>query len=172
MDKISEKFQEIVTAQIMVDNNVVMVDYREANYPLSVNPDKRIRKNPHRMASGKLLLAYQSLEFQTQYVQDRDPSQQKEGFSTFTEELLEEFRNVKKQGYCELINVGDNGIVAYAVPVFDVAGYIAISIACSAPVIRVTNKLGEEIRNYLLVSAKEMSAKLGCIKDTKVRCKR
>ncbi|NRA39191.1 MAG: helix-turn-helix domain-containing protein [Planctomycetes bacterium] len=106
--------------------------------PLAVVHKESLIERPHRLAIGKVLLAYQDDDVINTYLDRDNLNDGCESENINRDELLAQIRQVRNLGYGEAIDVCGHGIDAFAVPVFDKQNKCQISIGCSAPISRIS----------------------------------
>ncbi len=149
IDAIYEEFKE-TTAVLTVERGVfISVYWRQCQKELaSAPPATRVIPNPHGMASSKVLLAYQSKEFISNYITEKR-IQNPEAF----EASLKEIRD---KGYCELVNFNSSGVAAYGMNCFDATGKAVFSIGWSIPLPRYSDDIRDKALAKIKSSINEM----------------
>ncbi len=153
-------FNETITALTMFHGEVVVVEWKQADHSLTVHEPRRVIEQPHAMASGKLLLAFQDEKFQRNYAEHVFVPNLGANIAATKKELFEEFRLIRAQQYASVINPKHSGIGAYAAPVFDTVGKIVLAMACSAPLVRFDSERQQEVLQKLLQITRHMTTAL------------
>jgi len=161
LESIFNEFGETTTACTMLSRQIIVVDSKTSNEPLTVIHPRRVIEHPHCLASGKMLLSVMGEAFidkyaETEFNEDLGPNTPRTAA-----ELKVELARVKKRGYAEAINIRAQGIAAVAVPVYGPGGKPALTIACSAPVSRFGDEQRARVRQRLQETAGTMSKQLG-----------
>lgn len=117
-------------------------------------PSSHDLANPHIMAAGQSLLAWQGDAAIDAYIRSH-------GINGGTAGLLERLAKIRVDGYAELIDFNKSSVVAYGVPVFDVSGMVALSIGWSVPLARFDASLRDRIVPRLLALSRAMGLALG-----------
>ena len=113
-------------------------------------PSEEDIMNPHLMACGQILLAWQEESFLETYITQRQLNNQ---FITL-------MKKVKNAGFSELIDYNGSGVAAYGVPVFDSTQKVFMSIGWSIPLTRFGNEIRDKVLPRLLKISKDMSDSL------------
>lgn len=127
MDRLHAEFGETEAALAWLDGRAQVIDWRQSEHPLAVtHPDQEVRE-PHRLASGRVLLAFQPVEVREAYLA---------GLGESAAGLRRELDHIREARWAVTENLGGSGIVAVAAPVLDRAGELVLAIACSLPQVR------------------------------------
>lgn len=150
IEALSKEFNETVVASAWQDDQAVVVDWIQADNPLSVSHNHGIIEHPYIFASGRVLLAYQSAEVQTRFAQREDLSSLGPDAPRNATELREALAQIRAEGFAITENVANSGVIALGAPVFDARGQLLLAIGCSAPISRTTHSQILRVRQRLL----------------------
>ncbi|MFA4944187.1 MAG: IclR family transcriptional regulator [Lentisphaeria bacterium] len=109
--------------------------------------------DPHLMACGQALLAWQDVGTITAYLQARPRHAEIAG-------LEQRLRAVRDAGHAELTDYNRSGVAAFGVPVFDAAGRGILALGISVPLSRFDVTLGKQIVRRIVAAAQAMSRSL------------
>ena len=155
VDSLFEEYGETTVAFACERGVYSCVYFRHCEKALATSvPSHRDTANPHIMACGQALMAWQDDAMIESYIKSR-------GINGGTAELLERLKKVRSSGYSELLDFNDSSVAAYGVPVFDVTGRAALSLGWSIPLARFDVGLKERIVPRLLEASAKMGAALG-----------
>jgi len=151
VDRLYAQFGETVAALAWLDGRAQVIDWRQSEHPLAVtHPEKEVLE-PHRLASGRILLAYQPAEVQHGYLA---------GLAEPTAELRAELARIREACWAETENLGGSGIVAVSAPVFDGAGELVLALATSLPQVRCDAATRSRMRAATRAEAEGLTARL------------
>lgn len=152
VDAIFEEHGETTAALGLERGAFISLYWRQSEKELvAAPPSTRIIPDPHGMASGMALLAWQGESFISNYIAER---------KLHPKELLESLKRTRGQGYAELVDFGKSGVAAYGVPVFDLSGKAVLSIGWSIPLVRFTPSLRKTVLERLSNVSAQMSGEL------------
>lgn len=160
IEKLAAEFDETVVVSTWQDDQAVVVDWIQADHPLSVTHNHGIIEHPFVFASGRVLLAYQSPEVQARYAAREDYAVFGAGGPRHAAQLKKILGETRVQGYAVAKNVNASGVIALGAPVFDASGRLLLAIGCSAPISRTTPTQFTQVRKRLLALTKAMTTQL------------
>jgi IclR family acetate operon transcriptional repressor len=132
----SKELGETCGISIPRDNHMVYYDRVEANWPLQVHIPLNVKTPFWATASGKLYLSTLSKSARLSLIGGMKFEKFAKNTITDYEQLEQEIKSIKQQGYSldneELID----GMVAIAVPILDKKGKYLASLFCHCPMIR------------------------------------
>ncbi len=131
-------FGETALAGSLQGNRVGVIHSSFPDQPLAVEYREQFLEHPHTLAVGKVLLCHEESSFIRAYAEQEPLSDLGANAPSTVDELLSELNQVRHQGYAEAINVGAQGIDAFAVPIYDKQRTCKVAIGCSAPIARVS----------------------------------
>ena len=158
--RLHARLGETVTVMAFDGTSVVVLDGIQGEHALAVVPEIGPARNPHRMATGLVTLAYQNKEINRNYVASLEPRALGPESPRTSAELFDLLALVRKRGWAEAVNVRQSGIGAVAVPVFDAAGHFMFGMGCSAPLSRFRASERNAARKALLEAAAEFQKRM------------
>ncbi|HEX9015376.1 MAG TPA: IclR family transcriptional regulator [Chloroflexota bacterium] len=152
------------TANLAVVNDHHLVYLEQASSPgwmlrMFVQPGARAPL--HSTASGKVLLAYLSEPELTRLLSDYPLLPSASRTIVDTEILLQELREVRRQGFATDWGEQEEGVGCIAGPVRDFTGEVVAAISISGPWIRVTPGNLSVLAPLVLEACRQLSAALG-----------
>ncbi len=151
---------ETIVAAAWNAGKVMSVDWIESQQILAARIPQAVVDHPHCLASGKLLLAFRPEDVRRKYAASEPLKQLGPNSPSTPRELEEDFQLVRRRGYAEAIDVGNSGVGAVAVPVFDFTGRVVLALACSAPLVRFKPAKLRRVRQLLTDSAAKLTKTL------------
>ncbi len=161
VDELSEAYDETVAVFILLQRQMVVADWRGGRQALVVHEPRRIIEQPHVLAGGRVLLAWQDESFRRYYAEHVFEANLGINIPATPAELETEFARTRRQGYGEAVNTRESGIWAMSAPVFDATGRIVLALAFSAPLTRLEATRRDEALAKLLAVTARMTAALG-----------
>lgn len=160
IEKLAAEFDETIAVLAWQNGQVVVVDWIQAEHPLSVTHNHGVIEHPLVFASGRVLLAHQSIEEQIRHAEAENLPGLGAHAPANTTEVLELLRRIARDGCALTENVANSGVVALGAPVFDASGRLLLAIGCSAPISRTTHAQLNAVRDRLLDLTKDMTRRL------------
>lgn len=137
---------ESVTAAAWLAGRVrVVAKHQSLHQLVTALPDGEVR-DPHRWASGLVLLAAQDDRVVAAYA-----------LAHGLDDLAERLAQVRRRGHAEAIDVDGSGVAALAVPVANADGVVRLALAVSAPMARFGVARRKEVLALLKRSATHLS---------------
>lgn len=161
LDKLRVIVNETSNLLVLDGNEVVYIAQSESSQLLKMFTQLGAKVPLYCTGGGKLLLAYKSSQFQELILNKTKLQKYTRNTLSTIEDLLEEFKNIKKQGYALDNEEREEGITCVAAPVFDCYGEVIASISISGPSYRLKEKGLNSIISNVVLTAKELSASLG-----------
>lgn len=162
-DRVQLARETVFTLAQTTGENVTLAELRgmtvfsiveaQSNQPLRVSSECRSFAHIHVLATGKLLLAYQS-EDRLEAILNQSPLI-KVASKTITSPAIfrRNLARIRQQGYAVTIDEGADGVAAIAVPVHDLGGQVIAALGISMPTVRMTSD-----RQGVLLGALQRSA--------------
>ena len=148
------EIQETVLLSILKEHQVFYINKADSLQGLKISTSIGSYQPIHATASGKLLLAFSSIEKQEKYFK-------KNNFTKFTKktitkipDLKTELHIIKKQGYALDLEELELGLICIAIPIYNKKGNTIASISASGPSSRF--KI-ENVQNYISILQKGAS---------------
>lgn len=161
LKEIFTQFGETVTFMTLFGGKVVVIDSIASAEPLTVIEPNRVVKDPHCLASGKLLLAFAGEELIRAYAGTTPFAEFGPNLPANAEEFFQTLETVRRERYAEAINARAQGIGAIAVPVRGPEGSVSFALACSAPLVRFGAGRRAEVRRELERCAQNIEIRTG-----------
>ncbi len=162
LEKLADRAQETVNLGVRADNKIIYIDKIESNSTIKVRLDIGTSVPIYCSGLGKALLAYDSKQEITKYINNTC-------FEKFTEKsiinksrFLEELSNVRINGFSFDDEEYVEGLICFGAPIFDFHGspIAAVSVAC--PKYRYDESKHLELYSELILeTAREISMQLG-----------
>lgn len=160
IEALAHEFDETVVVLTWRDEQALVVDWIQAEHPLSVTHNHGVIEHPIIFASGRVLLAFQSRALQLRYAAREDLSKLSPNSPVTTEDMTALLDQIARDGYAITKNVLNSGIAAVAAPVFDANRQAILAIGCSAPISRSTDAQIGAVLLRLRETAAVMTQKL------------
>jgi len=164
LDKLKEAVGETSNLVTLDDNNIVYIAQSESSNLLKMFTQLGARVPFYCTGAGKVLLAYQTKEVQNYILDKTDLTKYTKNTLTTKEELINEFKIIKIQGYALDNEERELGVTCIAAPIFDCYNEVVASISVSGPTSRLKEKGLKAIINHVIRTSEELSFKLGYIK--------
>lgn len=161
IEALAHEFDETVVVLTWREDQALVVDWIQAEHPLSVTHNHGVIEHPLVFASGRVLLAFQSRATQLRYAAREDLSRLGPNSPVTVEDMMALLDQIAGEGFAITKNVINSGIAAVAAPVFDANRQAILAIGCSAPVSRSTEAQIRAVLGRLRETAIVMSQKLG-----------
>lgn len=161
IEALANEFDETVIAATWLNDQMVVVDWIQAEHPLAVTHSHGVIDHPIIFASGRVLLAYQPRPVQLRYAAREDLSKFGPNSPLTPDDMLALLAGIVSDGFAITTNVANSGIAAVAAPVFDANQRPMLAIGCSEPISRSTDLHLTAVKQRLCELTSEMSKKLG-----------
>lgn len=145
------EIQETVLLGILKEERVFYVNKADSLQGLKISTSIGSYQPIHATASGKLLLAFSSIEKQETYFKNNPLAKYTQKTITKTSELKSKLKNIKKQGYSLDLEEFELGLICIAIPIFNKKGNAIACISASGPSSRF--KL-ENVKRYISILKK------------------
>lgn len=155
MHRLRDLYNEDVVLTAMVDGIPICVEKVQSANVLRIQSRVGRMGNFIRGSTGKALFAWQPKEFiETTLNRLFDGDTQTEQGK---EEILEQLRLIRQQGYCISISEQDEGVASVSVPILDANGYAVYSLSVIGEERRIQQKGMDAIREEVVSTAKRLS---------------
>lgn len=156
--RLSKMTKETANLAILEDKEVIYLDTIESSETLRTGIIRGTRSIAHCTALGKVLLSFLSdRDFKRLYESDADVITLTPHSISSLEELENELKKVKNQGFATDQEESMIGINCVGIPILNQNGEPLAAISITGPASRFTVKKIEEARNILLGVSKEMT---------------
>lgn len=136
LEALADEIGETCNCTMLDGNHIVYFDRVESNWPVKVNLNPGSRLPLHATASGKLFLAYMKPRDRRRLLKAAPLSSNTPRTQTDPDMLELELKQVKENGVSYDNEELFTGMVAAAVPVFDLQNRICFTVAVHAPTAR------------------------------------
>ncbi|MFO7952214.1 MAG: IclR family transcriptional regulator [Bacillota bacterium] len=155
MKKMSEEFKETISLGILKDKEVVYIYKIDSPHFLKTDLQVGASVPSYCTALGKSILAWLS-KGQLENILGGENKEGENHFASYTkntittyDQIIEELRRVKEQGYAVDNEEYITGITCIAVPIFSQDGFPTCAISVSGPSTRIRGQEMEDIIEYL-----------------------
>ena len=132
----------------------------ESSHMLRVAYERGSTFHLHAGSSGKVLLAYMSDAARQEILSEVGLPRLTSNTTTDVEELTEELRGIRRQGYCVTDGEQLDGIRGISAPVLDGAGRVRACLNVEGPIRRLEGRPTDEAIRLARRAAKEITARL------------
>jgi DNA-binding IclR family transcriptional regulator len=160
IEALANEFDETVIVLTWRDEQALVVDWIQADHPLSVTHNHGVIEHPIIFASGRVLLAFQSRAMQLRYAAREDLSRLSPNSPVTVDDMTTLLDQIAREGFAITKNVLNSGIAAVAAPVFDANRQAILAVGCSAPISRSTDAQISAVLARLRETAALMTQKL------------
>lgn len=161
LERVAEEITETVHLGIFHQNQVFMVDKVESPMGLMLNSTIGTYSPAYCTSIGKMLLAHLSSTALSDYL-SRVSLEGKTPFTlTKKEDLLEELKRIKSQGYAIDRQEFELGLTCVGVPVFNQEGKMVSALSAAGPEMRFREEAIEEYVAILAGGAEAIQQKIG-----------
>ncbi len=164
LDELKIAVGETSNLVILDDNNIVYIAQSESTNLLKMFTQLGAKVPFYCTGAGKVLLAYQTKEVRDYILSRTDLNKYTKNTLITKEELINEFKIIKIQGYALDNEERELGVTCIAAPVFDCYGEAVAAVSISGPTSRLKEKGFKTIINHILHTSKELSFRLGYTK--------
>ncbi|WP_088104451.1 IclR family transcriptional regulator [Halalkalibacter urbisdiaboli] len=154
MEKIRDKTNQTVNLYLLRENYRICIEQCKTSDKLEGLIEIGESLPLWTGASGKVLLAFQTEEFQKEIFRVIPPEVK-------IVEINEELQKVREQGYYWEVNVRNSGYSAIAFPIYDVDGKVIASISISGPTGQFTREFVNQYETYLKEQCLDISKQFG-----------
>lgn len=145
------EIQETVLLGILKEEQVFYVNKADSLQGLKISTSIGSYQPIHATASGKLLLAFSSIEKQETYLKNNSLTKYTQKTITKKSELKEKLNSIREQGYSLDLEEFELGLICIAIPIFNKKGNAIACISASGPSSRF--KL-ENVQGYISILQK------------------
>ena len=145
------EIQETVLLGTLKEHQVFYINKADSLQGLKISTSVGSYQPIHATASGKLLLAFSSIDMQGDYFKNSSFTTFTKNTTTKVSELKTKLQTIKKQGYALDLEELELGLICIAIPIFNKKGNAIASISASGPSSRF--KL-ENVQNYITILQK------------------
>lgn len=161
LEKLGNKFSESVHLAIESDFKVLYVDRVKATHSIRLASKPGHTDPLYCTSMGKIILAYKPQKFLETYLERIKLLPLTENTITDRENLIEEIKKIKKDGYAFDNEELEAGLVCIAAPIINRSGKLMGTIGVSGPTNRINSEILEEMKSYIPKIAQEVSNLIG-----------
>ncbi len=161
LQDLCNRYQETVNLGVRVDDSVVTISKVTAKGSLIANLQIGARESLHGTAMGKALISEMTKEEVVKIFGDRKLEAYTTATITDIDELMDELRRIRKQGFSVDDEEFSAGLTCLAMPVRDFNNEIVAAISVSGASIRQTYSKIEDIKSGLKEATDKLSYFLG-----------
>ncbi|MEJ2041650.1 MAG: DNA-binding transcriptional regulator KdgR [Reinekea sp.] len=161
MRKIGNQTKEALHLGTLDDDHIVYVHKVDSQYNLRMQSKIGGRNPLYSTAIGKVLLAERDEEEIRQLLADSIFVKHAENTHSNIDDLLEELRLVKEQGFAEDNEEQESGLRCIATPIYDRFGQVIAGMSISYPVIRHTSEKRQQYIDLLKKHSAKVSSSIG-----------
>lgn len=130
---IALEIEETVLLGVLREKQVLYINKADSLNGLKISTSIGSYQPVYATATGKLLMAFSSLEKQNSYLQSQTFNSLTEHTITSIPALRKEFNIIKKQGFSLDLEEFELGLICIAIPVFNKKGEVIASVSASGP---------------------------------------
>lgn len=160
IDEVCDKLQETVHIGRLDDLEVVYVNKKESTQSMRIYTNIGSRNPAYCTGVGKAMLAYLDEETLKEIIPEELPKCS-EYTITDKNELLNDLKTIKENGYAFDNEEFSIGLRCVAAPIFDYEGKVRYGISVSGPTVRMTDEKVQESIKLIKEAAELISQKIG-----------
>ena len=164
LDKLKENVGETSNLVILDNSKTVYIAQSESNNLLKMFTQLGARVPFYCTGAGKAILAYQAEEVQKYTIGKTIFNKYTKNTLTTAEELINEFKIIRVQGYALDNEEREFGVTCVAAPVFDCFEEAIAAISISGPTSRLNEKGIRNIIHQVMGASENLSFDLGYVK--------
>ena len=163
LTRLSQASKETIHLCTIDNDQLVYLQKIESPHSLQVNMMSRIGQSTpfYCTGVGKVLLAYQPEEKILGYLNNTSLNCFTDHTITEGDALMAELEAIRKNGYAYDNEEHEIGVRCVAAPIFNQAGTIIAALSISGPTVRICDGKLTELRELVIHTAREISAKMG-----------
>ena len=165
LDKLKENVGETSNLVVLDNSKTVYIAQSESNNLLKMFTQLGARVPFYCTGAGKAILAYQSEEVQKYTISKTSFNKYTKNTLTTEEELINEFKIIRIQGYALDNEEREFGVTCVAAPVFDCFKEAIAAISISGPTSRLNEKGIKNIIHQVMGASESLSFDLGYVKE-------
>lgn len=154
------EIQETVLLSTLKEGKVFYLNKADSLHGLKINTTVGSQKPIHATASGKLLLAFSSKEYQQQFFNKNTLQPLTEKTITKPSKLNSELQKIQAQQYALDIEEFELGLVSIAIPIYNKDNRLIASLSASGPLSRFRMENVESYRLILQKGANQIQKEL------------
>lgn len=159
--KICSETKESVHLAVMGNRKMYIADQVRSQREYNLSAQIGMIEAWHCSSVGKCVLAYKPQSFIEDLFEDYDFVKYTDNTITNRQDLEEELKKIKEQGYATDDEERTRGVRCMAVPVFNYGGNVSCCIGISAPKEQITDKTMKQYISCMKKYARQISKELG-----------
>ena len=164
LDELKESVDETSNLVVLDDNFIVYIAQSESTNLLKMFTQLGAKVPFYCTGGGKVILAYQSENVQKYTISKTTFNKYTKNTLATTEELINEFKIIRIQGYALDNEERELGVTCIAAPVFDCYGEAIAAISISGPSSRLNGKGIKNLIHHVVNASESLSFDLGYVK--------
>ncbi|WP_134682749.1 IclR family transcriptional regulator [Brevibacillus migulae] len=160
LSQLAKSTNELAVLCVLDKTDALYVSKVDSIHPIRFNVEIYRRFPPYSTSGSRVLLAYQSQEYQDQILQDAELISYTSQSFTSIEEIKQNLLEIRRQGYEISSNRRNLGVTGFAAPVFDASGEVTAAVSVIGPTDRIAPQQSA-VLEQLLATTQTMSAQLG-----------
>ncbi len=165
LDELKESVDETSNLVVLDDNFIVYIAQSESTNLLKMFTQLGAKVPFYCTGGGKVILAYQSENVQKYTISKTTFNKYTKNTLATTEELINEFKIIRIQGYALDNEERELGVTCIAAPVFDCYGEAIAAISISGPSSRLNGKGIKNLIHHVMNASDNLSFDLGYVKE-------
>lgn len=161
IEKLSKFTEESIHMGVLDGNEVTSIEGLGSTHNLQTKLWIGKRSPIYCTSIGKAILAFLPVEKRENILNSIELKKFTKNTISKKEELREELKKIREQGFALDNEEHDEGIMCIGAPIFNNKNHVVASISISGPKIRMTTERMEKYKKLLLESVKIISDKLG-----------
>lgn len=156
MDDLTAEFEETTILSVLSDINAVCLSTSTSNQAISVSSEEGKIMPLYCGASSKSILAYQDPSLLDKIIEGGHVKRYTDQTLTDKEDILEEMKQIRKQGYARSNSEVDEGVVSIGFPIRNSKGHVFGSLA----MVGTEQSMAAKDQQYLIRRLTEEVAKI------------
>ena len=161
LKELAKKCNETVHLAILEDTNVLYLAKEESSQTIRMISYVGKRAPLHCTALGKTILAFLPLDKRDQILDKIELSKLTENTITDKNELIEELKKIKQEGFALDREENEKDVRCIAAPIRNYQGKVVAAVSISGPAYRLNEGNQNHLKDELVNTCQEISARLG-----------
>lgn len=161
LQELETETNEAIHLVVYDQGEVVYIEKLEGNETLRMHSKVGKRAPMHCTSVGKAILANLPKSVVLKILEQKGMPVHTMYTLTKKEDLMLELETIREKGYALDLEENESGITCIAVPIFDHTAKVVAAVSISGPTIRMTNERLEQLKNSIIVTGQQISARLG-----------
>lgn len=161
LEELEQHTNEVVHLVVFDGEEAVYIEKLEGNETLRMHSQVGKRAPIHCSSVGKMILSQLSQKQVLKIIEAKGLPKHTERTITHLDDLLEELRQIKEQGFALDLEENEPGMTCIAGPIWNHLGEIVGSVSVSGPTIRMTDDRLNELKPIIKSTCEKISERLG-----------